>query len=201
MEAYEANYKALIALHHALSPNDLCTIGDLGIVKEAWEFLEKTYKNVSSLSNDEGSHSEQNSSPRSKVLVVIGRFQDLHREFGSDREEGGEEEDLQEAFNQLYIELAETTKAFEKETTSLIQENKKLKEVENYLKEKIDSLELEVYNFDENQPKCLVDELLKINSNLSNENDLPSHNSDMWLEFFLNLRHYVQKLGHSLSIG
>lgn len=128
VEAYEANHEALSALHHTLSPDDLCRIGKLETAKEAWEVLEKTYRSVSSSSRDESSLSEQNSSPGSKVLVVFGTLKD-----------------------------------------SLLESKSNIEE--NELKEKVDSLELKVHNIDENQSSCLVDELLKITSNLSNENE------------------------------
>ena len=137
VEAYEANHKALSALHHALSSDNLCMIGKLGTTKEAWEFLEKTHGSVSSSLKDESSLSEQNSSPGSKVLVFFGMPEDSHHESGSDREEGEEEENIEEAFNQLYIEnieLAKTAKTFKKKTTSLAQENENLKELEKELK-------------------------------------------------------------------
>lgn len=76
VEAYEANHKAPSNLHHALSPNDLYRIGKLRTAKEAWEFLEMSYGSISNLSRDESSLSEQNSSPRSKVLMVFGTSKD-----------------------------------------------------------------------------------------------------------------------------
>lgn len=60
------------------------------------------------------------------------------------------------------IELRETVKSLKKENKTLTQENKILKELEG----KTYSLELNLF-------KCLdeKDELLKINSNLSNKNE------------------------------
>lgn len=63
-------------------------IGKLGNAKEAWEVLKEIYVSVLSSSKDEGSLREQNNSPKPKVLVAFGTFEDSLLESESDREEG-----------------------------------------------------------------------------------------------------------------
>lgn len=67
---------------------------------------------------------EENNSLGSKVLMIFGMSKDSldESESRSDREEGEDEENIQEAINQLYIEhikLAKIVKAFKKKTKSL----------------------------------------------------------------------------------
>lgn len=43
VKAYKANHKALRALHHALSLDELYKIGMLGTANEAWDLIEQTH--------------------------------------------------------------------------------------------------------------------------------------------------------------
>lgn len=61
--------------------------------------------------------SKENTSSRSQVVKIFSTSRDSHdeSESGSDREEGEDEENIQEAFNQQYIErmeFAKTAKEF-----------------------------------------------------------------------------------------
>lgn len=136
-DAFSANLKTLNVIRRALNVDEVHRIGGLRIAKEAWDLLEKTYKSASISSKDEIMSSKEDTSLGSKAFMTLGIPKDSFNsasEFKSE-EEDDEAEDIQEAFNKLFVEsveLANTNKNLKKENKILTQE-KKFKRVENKL--------------------------------------------------------------------